>query len=279
MTKRVTILSIFLTIFMAGQVLLCPYSALAEDFPFSGEIQEDKVNIRAGQSESFEKLGQLGKGEQVVVLTRDYNWYKIRLPSSCPCYISANFITILGDGVGKVSGDRVNVRARANISSAIVGQANKSDLVRILETKEGWCKIEPFGDIHGWISAGFVTFKTKDIPPERKVELPSRSIYPRRPQTPEAQATPPAAAQPAPAQPQEQRLTAIGVVVDLGEKSIAKDIRHRLVVDDKTSYYLQGHRWILEGFLNQRVRIEGKVLPQIKALYPVVLVTKINLIL
>jgi SH3-like domain-containing protein len=277
MAKSIIIHSILLAILGVAVVSVPSLPAAGESFPFLGEIQKDNVNVRAGQSQGFEKLGQLNTGEQVVVLGRDYSWYQIRLPEQCACYISANFVTMLGEGLGKVSGNRVNIRARPNLKSVIIGQANKNDLLRVLESKDGWYKIAPSGDLHGWVVADFITFKSKDVPPSRQVELPSRQNYPR-PQRSLAKKIEPA---PAPEVPkaEAERLKVSGVILDLGERSIAKNIRHRLMVDEDTGYYLQGHHWLLNGFLNQRVQIEGKIQSHITAPYPVVQVTKINLIL
>ena len=55
-------------------------AAVPEEFPILGEVTSDAVSIRAGQSASFEKIGQLKTGDQVVVMAKDYGWYKIKLP-------------------------------------------------------------------------------------------------------------------------------------------------------------------------------------------------------
>jgi hypothetical protein len=68
-------------------------------------------------------------------------------------------------------------------------------------------------------------------------------------------------------------------VEDIGEEAISPDIRHQLMTDDQTTYYLKGYRHILDGFLHNKVKIEGKLQSAFKAKHPVLLVTKVNLVL
>lgn len=259
-------------VLLFGALLAFPSYAHSQDFPFVGEITQDQVNVRAGQSENFERLGRVALGERVVVLAKEYSWYKIKLPVQCESYVNMKFITMIDQGLGKVSGEHVNIRARADIASAVIGQVNKGDLIRVVETQKDWHKIEPPDSVNGWLLTKFVKFQSKDIPEARKVELPSKNIYRKKKTAPDENS-------PAKETEHIEIFSAQGLLVDSGEKSPAQDICHRLVVDEHTGYYLQGYRWILDGFLDQKVRIQGTIQPQIKAPYPVVLVTKIELVL
>lgn len=238
----------------------------AGSFPFLGEVKGVKdVNIRAGQSVSFEKIGQLADKDTVVILDRQFDWYKIKLPVGADSYVSEKFVRPAAINVGEVTGDRVNIRARPNATAAILGQLAKGTLVRVTGQDQGWLKIEPPESAHGWVAAQFLVFKSKEVPPVRVVKI---------------EAAPPAAlAVPTPVPDTRAVVKAQGVVVDLGPKTLSSDIRHKIVLDDKKSYYLQGYRKIVDGFLNSRVNVEGRVLPDAKADQPVVLVTKIKWVL
>src|SRR3990167_4428788 len=151
-----------------------PVFAAQESFPFLAEAINERVNVRAGQSQNFEKLCQLDKGEEVVVVGKDFSWYKVQLPPSTYVYISDKYVRLVGSMEGEIIGDRVNVRSSAKVESTIVGQVEKGSRVRVLEKIPGWYKIAPPAQVFGWVADGLVKFKSRDItayhPNERQKE-------------------------------------------------------------------------------------------------------------
>ena len=247
-----------------------------QQLPFVAEVTADNINLRAGQSTNFENLGRLPKGEQVVVVDKSYSWYKIKLPLSAKSYVSASLIQMVRDDVGEIFGNRVNVRAQPKADATSLGQLNKGTLVRVIGNLDsGWFRIEPPEQSYGWVLAEYLTFRSQDVPPTRIVELPTRNIYRKRRIAQEK-----AAAEAAQA-PQVQSSTAVaqGIVEDLGQQTFSPDVRHKIQVDEKTIYCLKGYRSIIDGFLHNRVKIEGTVESSASSPYPVILVTKINLVL
>jgi len=124
--------------------------------PFSGVVTTDNVNIRAGSDRNFEILAKANKGDPVFVTDQVQGWYKIELPKNAYCYVSKDFIEKYGTmDVAKVSD--LNLRARPNANSSIIGQIQKADAVEILnENGEGWYQIRPPKTSYGWIFAKFV---------------------------------------------------------------------------------------------------------------------------
>ncbi len=144
-------------------------------FPFLAEINQNQINIRAGQSTNFEKLCQINKGDEVIVLEQNFSWYKIRLPQHCQAYIIEKYIEKTEINKGKVIGQHVNIRAQANVESSSLGMLAKDTEVEILEKKEGWYKIKPPQNSFAWVAGQFVSFKSKDIslyqePPTREIK-------------------------------------------------------------------------------------------------------------
>src|ERR1044071_6373446 len=80
-------------------ILLAPFSVYAAQpsFPFVAEVNSDQVNVRAGQSSNFEKVYQLAKNDQVVVVNQSYSWYKIRLPKLAKSFIADKYVKLLDD--------------------------------------------------------------------------------------------------------------------------------------------------------------------------------------
>jgi SH3-like domain-containing protein len=288
---------VFLILFLS----LTPLSwGQEEKFPFVGEVQQEDINIRAGQSTSFDRVGQLKKGDQVVVVEKAFDWYKIKLPETSAVFISADYIKELGENVGEVKGSRVNVRSSFGANSSVVGQANKGQLVHLIERQDKWYKVQPIDESYGWVATKFISTTSAAIPEGHSVQAPVRNIYQKKrlaEQQP-TQAILPTAQPVSPAQPviappanvgqvisvqeipgAKSTPFAIGVVDDLGDKALSSNIRHRLIVNEKTVYYLEGYRRIIDGFLHDKVKVEGTLQPKIKAEHPVLHVTRIQLVL
>lgn len=291
-------------------LLISRPSVAQEEFPFLGEVTGEGVNIRAGQSTSFEKIGQLKTGEQVVVLGKDYGWYKIKLPIDVKAYINYKFIKELDEKTGEVTGDRVNIRSGIGSDFPIIGQAAQGQYVRILEKSEDWYRIEPTDETFGWITEGLVKFNSKYLPLPRVVEAPIRNIYAKKkaaeaeksaegeksaPTEPSALEAVSAAAptsaiflepiiirkedKPVAAKTIVPTVFTAGVVEDLAERSIAKDIYCMISGDNGTTYYLKAPPEVMDLFLHRQVTVEGVPQSDITAPHPVVLITKINLVL
>jgi len=241
----------------------------ADELPFLGQVNGDEINIRAGQDTSFDKIGELHKGDPVVVVQKSYSWYKIRLPEQARCYVSRKLVRFLRDEIGEVSGDRVNIRSRPDLGSAILGQLNELTKVRIVETLDEWYRIEPVEGIYGWVWADFVEFRSADVPPPEVVQLPSRNIYEIKKQEEALQRQ----------QELNQTVTLHGTVQLIEELSSDNHVRHQITDSQGRTFCLMGYRSILDGFLDNRVQIDGRLQEDSRFSCPVLLVTRILLVL
>ncbi len=272
-----------------GTLLGEPLFLCAEEsqiYPFVGEVTaQNYLNIRAGQSTSFEKVGKLLSGEKVVVVDQDYSWYKIKLPENADSYVSAQFIKVLGEGIAEVQGGRVNIRARGQIGASILGQIEKGVLIRVLEEPEPeaeWHKIEPVDESYGWVSVDFIKRTDMAVPPPRVVQLPTRNIYVKKQLAEQKEQAEAAQAQAEAARREEKNKNLIslrGIIVDVNQTSLSSDIRHRIVLENNESYYLKGYRRLFDIFLHNKVNVEGVLLPDADASIPVLFVSKISYVL
>lgn len=163
----------FLLVLAIPLLVPVPVFAAQESFPFLAQVINERVNVRAGQSQNFEKLCQLDKGEEVIVVGRDFSWYKIQLPPRVYVYVSDKYVRLVnsmpagsapeGKEEGEITGDRVNVRSSMNVQSTIIGQLEKGQRIRIVEKRPGWYKIAPPAQVFGWVAEGLLTFKSRDI--------------------------------------------------------------------------------------------------------------------
>jgi uncharacterized protein YgiM (DUF1202 family) len=134
-----------------------------QQFPFTGVILTDRVNIRAGQSNNFEALAVVNKGEELVVTAKEFSWYRVALPNSAKIYMKADYAALVTPEIGEVKGDKVNIRARPNTSSSIVGQLLKGAQF-FVQGKEGeWLCLRPVPAVHGWVHEEFLVFKSSRV--------------------------------------------------------------------------------------------------------------------
>ncbi|MDP2653887.1 MAG: SH3 domain-containing protein [Candidatus Omnitrophota bacterium] len=256
-----------------------PAAFSEEQFPFVAEVKAQNVNIRSGQSTSFEKVGRFQQGDKAVVAGEQYGWYKVQLPIDAESYVSNKFVTLIQDDIGEITGNRVNVRAGAGDRFSVITQLNKGTLVRILNKLDAWYRIEPVEQSYGWVSQEFLAFHSKDLPPPRTVEPPVRNIYARK-RMEDAKSAEPAAAGPAAAPAAgKKRIAVSGLVEDAGERSIAADVRHTITAGDSSVYYIKGDPEMIGRFLRHTVRMEGTLQADIAAPYPVLTISKIHLVL
>src|SRR5262245_11862206 len=79
-------------------------AALAqESFPFLAEAIQNGVNVRAGGNQNFERLTQINQGEEVVVVSKNFAWYKVELPRSAVIYVSDKYFKKLSDTQGQIT--------------------------------------------------------------------------------------------------------------------------------------------------------------------------------
>ncbi len=270
MTKK---LLIFFVVFLTTPFI----TYAAEQFPFVGEIKGHDVNVRSGQSVNFDRLTQLNKGDTVVVIGRNYSWYKIRLPQKAACYINKRYVEREENNLGVVTGGRVNLRARPSLTSTVIGKLKKGTLIRILKEVGDWYRIEPMKGIYGWVKVDFVKFHSFDVPPPHVIKRPTRNIYKKK----EVSTGNSSAGKKGPPKRKNNFIIVSGKLEDLGRVVRDRNIRYKLVRDGKTAYYLIGQSQMFDPFINLRVLLQGEVKPDPNHLYPVpvIVVSKINLVL
>ena len=250
-----------------------------QSYPFVGEITaQNYLNIRAGQSINFEKVGRLLSGEKVVVVAKDYDWYKIKLPENADSYISAKYVKVLGEGIAEVFGDRVNIRAQPRIGAAILGQAEREALIRVLEQPDmQWVKIEPIDESYGWVSTEYIKRTDLPVPPARVIRLPTKNIYVKKRMAEEAAQD--QTVQEEVPQKDPNWISVQGIIIDVNQESLSADIRHSVVLENNQSYYLKGYRRLFDIFLHNKVSVEGVILPDMNTSNPVIFVNRISYVL
>ncbi|MCD4781394.1 MAG: SH3 domain-containing protein [Candidatus Omnitrophica bacterium] len=220
--------------------IFTPLAQAQDIFPFVGRINTNKVNVRAGQSNNFEKLIRLSENSEVVVVGKKYSWYKIRLPRQSKAYIFAKFVKIIDEDQNKgiVIGSRINVRAGRGTNFSILGQVNAGDEVLVLSHEKDWMQIEPLDSMFGWVADKFLEYKDADVDTFlAKVEEPEPRV--EEPETP--------------AEP----MVIKGELRTASATTGYENVAYLLYVDDQPRYYIEGMNDLLDDFVNHKVEIEG----------------------
>lgn len=247
-------------------------------FPYVGEVTQDAVNVRAGQSTNFERLCQLNKGEEVIVLEKAYSWYKIQLPAKADVYIADKYVQKGRHNQGVVTVDKVNVRAGADIYFTVIGQVTQGQLVAIREAKVGWYKIEPMEGHVGWVSEEFIRFKSQTLPrrtlPTVVPDVPTKVSPSVDVKTEQSEIVPGA-----PRETPKGKTVVQGVLLP-EKQGKAPDVFYR-IQDGEKVYLIKGLKSALDNFLEFNVRVDGVIEETSVAGtgYPLLNVSKIQLIL
>ncbi len=274
MAKRL-ILSIALLLAICTQA-----QARQEFFPFVAEVNARNVNVRAGENTNFEKISRLNEGDRVVVVEKRFSWYKIELPKVAKSYISDEFVLLHDERNGEVIGSRVNVRAGAGPEFTVLGQLKAGDSVTVTGHNAGWYQIEPLDNSHGWVNEKFLTFYSNtvdDYDPDQLVtrieDRKEKAFYQKLKKEQKKN------------MPVETIVVSKGVTAEgfLSQESLTGSdiIAHKISIDGKPTYYLQGLRYILDDFLHYKVSIKGELITTEEShfSYPVIDVQEVHLIL
>jgi len=226
-------LSVFLAYpicFAQGQGVIAPNAeSTPQKYLFKGEVNADGVNIRSDSTTSADIICTADKGESVIVLSKLYEWYKVRLPRNSPAFINKDFVILEQDNTARVLKDNVNVRLRPDTSSPILGRVSQDQTVTVLGEAQGWYRIEPPENTSGWIHQTFVN------------KAPAKKVQPQVQNKKEAAL---------------EVITAEGI---LRTKTITRIASHKLIGQDNRIYLLKSRTENLDSFNNRKIKVTGKL--------------------
>lgn len=175
--------------------------------PAKGDIavpRQNGVNIRGRTSVNSELVTRLKKDDKVKVLDEinlknpkadePSKWLKVSLPSSAGVWVNTSFIDANSKAVVP---NRLNLRGGPSENYPVVGRVNKGTIVKPLETKGEWTKIEAPEEAFGYVAAHLMTKEPAAPPPTiAAAETPKPPVVP--PPAPPVETTVPPVTPPAP---------------------------------------------------------------------------------
>lgn len=193
MTKnKFLVLSFSFALCALSFTLNCFAADEPQKFPFVGKVSQDNINIRAGNNQNFEALAKANSGNMFYVEEESYGWYKVRLPKSAHCYVAKAFVE-KKENEGMSKANNLNLRARPDKESSILGQIKKDNVVTIVaDDNQDWYEILPLEGCYGWISAELIGFYSYDMtkleekinPPVGEIKAEEAKIEKTKPEKP-----------------------------------------------------------------------------------------------
>lgn len=257
-----------------GLMLFCLTTSVSakEHFPFLGKISTDKVSVRAGQNVNFERVDILPRDAKVLVYEEQYGWYKIQLPSTAKAYVRTDYLTVENDQIGRVSANRVNVRAGRGTNYSALGQLEKGQYVRLVNKMDDWFQIVPLEGMRGWVSKDFVSFVSNTMPSMDSLGLVA--------------VTASSVTETAKADTKQLEFSGLapvsvkGLIEPVPSSQMLNNTAYQLTTGDGKTYYLQIDPAVIGRFSRDHVQVEGGLVPGVASLpYPVIAVRKFQLVL
>lgn len=236
----------------------------AESFP--GVINTGDVHIRADATVGAISICQAKEGQAVEVVDAAYDWYQITLPDQAPVFVFAKFVKRDADNEWVISGSNVNLRMQPDLGAPILGQVDKGTKVQVITESGEWYRIKPLPSTRGWIHKKFVDRATEP-PLQSAVSLKSAQPLP-----PEARTKPQDAES-----KKGQQYPVISVQGVLRSKFFTAVATHKLIASGgKEVYLIRSSTVYLNDYVNEEVRVEGRVTEIPEAADPLIEVEKIT---
>ena len=244
-------------------VIFLSIAYAAELPPFLGQTNTENINIRSGSTIGAVVIYKAKKGDFLEVVSEAYDWYKIKLPKEAPAYIrkdlvsviesvpsiSPSAVTKIAPSDQNVSGqqqlknakiikEKVNIRLFPNESSAIIGTAEKNEIIGIIGTEDGWFKIVPSADCFGWIHKKFVDKANQSAAKEEKLVSSLAKTQ---------------------ADYAKEIISVEGIVRPYG-KVFRRTATHKLILEDNKTFLLKGNKNNLNLLNYRKVKVTGKII-------------------
>lgn len=148
------------------------------------EIAASVANVRSGPGLSYSVTGSLQKGAQVSVISQSEDWFEIEfdggtgwIASWLTKSIAAEASTETPEGTAVSKVDRLNVRAQADLSAAVLAQMNAGDQAVVIGQSGDWVEVD-FHNTRGFVSKQYISISTneEDTPAPQATDAASFEI-------------------------------------------------------------------------------------------------------
>lgn len=113
-------------------------------------VAKPEINMRSGAGTQHPTLWSLGQGFPLEVTARSGNWLKVRDFENDTGWVYRPLVNKTPHHIVK---SRVaNIRSAPNTRSRVLGKAERGDVLRTLDRRADWVKVQHEGGTKGWVS-------------------------------------------------------------------------------------------------------------------------------
>lgn len=117
-------------------------------------VDKAQINMRAGAGTGHQALWNLPRGYPLLVTGRKGQWLKVRDFENDAGWV---YGPLVGKKPHHVVKARVaNVRSAPSTASRIVGTAERGAVLRTLDRRDSWVKVQHEGGLKGWVARRLV---------------------------------------------------------------------------------------------------------------------------
>lgn len=117
-------------------------------------VNRAEANMRSGASNKHSVLWALSKGYPLEVTSRKGNWLKVRDFENDTGWVYRPSVAKKPHVIVKAG--VANVRSAPSTSSRILGKAERGEVLRTVEHRNQWVRVQRESGVKGWISRGLV---------------------------------------------------------------------------------------------------------------------------
>lgn len=113
-------------------------------------VDRNTVNLRSSASTNSTILFELGKGYPLQLISRKGNWLEVRDFENDRGWIHRPLVGTTPHLVVKVNS--ANIRSAPNTNSRILGKVEYGELLRTLDRRSQWVRVQQESGAQGWVS-------------------------------------------------------------------------------------------------------------------------------
>jgi len=143
-----------------------------------GKTKKD-TPVRSDSTIFSEKIGKIAKQTLLEIVKEKYDWFKIKLPENFYGFVYASYIEEINKKKGVCKANNLNIRAKPELKSPIIGKLKKEDKVKIIEKVGNWYKIKAYPYSWGWIHKNSIEIVKKKTPESNRKKSEGKNQPPQ----------------------------------------------------------------------------------------------------
>ncbi len=145
-------------------IVVFAMSSAASAAEKTGVVTGEVVNFRQEPNLSSKVLLQLKRGTKVTVTDSEGDWYKV-VYSDASGWMFDDYVLVRDESIaaGVVTGTVVNVRSKPDITSEVLTQLKKGEMVEIFEHSGDWYRIALGEERYGWMHSDYISIREEKV--------------------------------------------------------------------------------------------------------------------